>query len=249
MSGQTRIRRNYLENVPTEIRDGAEATLCGAINERNRSNKKVKFGFSTSEDALTWTVFKYLQSSSQLGSTLRSLGVSAHGLHEPELLLWGVPQPQDCIDGQTLREQIVTICDRLGEAPKSRTEPDVITRFGASGMAFIEVKYRSGNDLQTFGAKHEKYLERTDAFADAGLIRESNLYELARNWRIGVELAKGLPFTLLNLVTRNQEPDRTAKFHSGLNHRKGNFRVVTWKDLLGKVACPAWLQQYLDGMF
>src|SRR4051794_7622110 len=53
-------------NVPPEVRVGVIETLALALNVRNQSNKTVKFGFSTSEDALTWTVFGHLIDSGQL---------------------------------------------------------------------------------------------------------------------------------------------------------------------------------------
>ena len=142
-------------------------------------------------------------------------------------MLWGVPQPPNSHQGGLLRKRIVGICDKLGEAPDSRSEPDVVADFGQCGLVSIEVKYKSGNDLQDFDVKHEKYLDGTDAFAVPQLIRESKLYELARNWRIGVELANGAPFTLVNLVVKSREPKQIAMFDSGLNHRKGQFRVLT----------------------
>lgn len=133
--------------------------------------------------------------------------------------------------------------------PKSRSEPDVVADCGAYGLVFIEVKYRSGNDRQVFAGKHQKYLDGTDAFADPDLIRRSKLYELARNWRIGVELAGGSPFTLVNLVVKSREPEQVVEFNAGLNQQKGQFLVLTWAELLRRVEAPEWLQRYLDGVF
>src|SRR4051794_14434615 len=56
----TAIHADTLGNVPVEVRPGAMETLKAAINTRNRENKIRKFGFSSSEDAITWTVFTYL---------------------------------------------------------------------------------------------------------------------------------------------------------------------------------------------
>ena len=56
----TLIHFDPLGNVPFEVRQGALQTLSAAINLRNRNNKIKKFGFSTSEDAVTWTVFSFL---------------------------------------------------------------------------------------------------------------------------------------------------------------------------------------------
>jgi hypothetical protein len=248
-SDQTRIYRDRLDNIPVQVKSGVEQTLLEALNERNRPNKKVKFGFSTSEDALTWTVFTFLRTSRQLGSVLRSIGIAEGSEDEPELLLWGVPQPPTSYPGGLIRKRIIGICDRLREEPNRRSEPDVIVDFGQSGLALIEVKYRSGNDLQDFGTKHEKYLDGTDAFAEPKLIRDSQMYELARNWRIGVELANGAPFTLVNLVVKSRESKELALFDFGLNHRKGQFRVLTWAELVNHIEAPDWLEGYLKGTF
>jgi hypothetical protein len=161
-SNQTRIYRDLLHNVPEQVRTGVGDALSNALNERNRQSKHSKFGFSTSEDALTWTVFTFLRMSGQLGSVLRGIGVVEDIEDEPEMLVWGALQPLKSPEGSIIRERLIRICDRLGEAPRSRSEPDVIV-VGTFGVIFIEVKYRSPNDLQAFVTKHDKYLEGTDA--------------------------------------------------------------------------------------
>jgi hypothetical protein len=246
-SQQTLIHRNPLQNIPEQVRDGAKETLAESLNEKHRSDKWVKFGFNTSEDALTWSVFTFLRTSRQLGSVLRSIGIAERSEDEPELLVWGVPQPSDSSRGGLIRKRIIEICDRLGEAPTRRSEPDVIADFGRLGVVILEVKYGAGNDQQEFRAKHEKYLDGTDAFSEPQLIRDSKLYELARNWRIGVELASGAPFILVNLVINSREPKQIAIFESGLNHRKGHFRVVKWPELVNQIEAPDWLEGYLKG--
>lgn len=247
---QTRIYRNPFDNIPPEVWPGVEDALSNALNIYNRTNKKLKFGFSTSEDALTWTVFSYLQSRSQLKSALRGCGVSGSGGDEPTVLIWGVPQPTTSLRGCSIRERVIEICEHLGEYPRRRSEPDVILNCMDDGLVFIEVKYLSRNDAQKFGDRHEKYLLDTDAFAEPQLVRRSELYELARNWRIGVELADGRPFTLVNLVIKNREPNQIRQFHSGLNCMKGTFRVATWKEFLSECNpfdWPLWFKEYVDG--
>lgn len=245
--GQTRIYRDYLDNIPVEVKAGVEQALSEALNERNRPNKKAKFGFSTSEDALTWTVFTFLRKSGQLGNVFRKIG-TVHGSEgEPELLIWGVPQAATQ-RSRLVRERLIEICDRLGESKNGRSEPDVILDFGESGIVFIEVKYRSGNDLQDFRAKHDKYLEGTDAFNELQSIRDSRLYELARNWRLGIELANGEPFVLVNLVVSSRDSRQLQFFKSGLNPRKGQFKVVKWKDLISQCQTARWLERYLDDL-
>jgi len=55
----TVIYNKYYENIPKLLRQGLDTSLNNSMNEFNRKNKKIKFGFSTSEDALTWSFFKY----------------------------------------------------------------------------------------------------------------------------------------------------------------------------------------------
>jgi hypothetical protein len=234
--------------MPPEVLAGAEETLFDALNEYNWENKKLKFGFSSSEDALTWTVFSFLRLNGQLCGIVRNCGIVRDNVDEPAMLLWGVPQPTASLRGGSIRKQLIEVCDRLGESPRHRSEPDVILDFANAGLVIVEVKYRSGNDKQRFGDKHEKYLCNTDAFAVPEQIRRAKLYELTRNWRIGVELAEGRPFTLVNLVAKNREPHQTRLFCSGLNCRRGTFRVVTWADLLSRLnraEWPAWFTGYV----
>jgi hypothetical protein len=66
MSNPTIIFDDPRLNIPEEVLDGVLQTLSLALNVRNRENKKRKFGFSTSEDALTWTLFKFLSDSRKL---------------------------------------------------------------------------------------------------------------------------------------------------------------------------------------
>src|SRR4051794_15919 len=48
-------------NVPKRFRSQLNETLEAAANIGNRASKVSKFTYSTSEDAVTWTVFRWLQ--------------------------------------------------------------------------------------------------------------------------------------------------------------------------------------------
>jgi hypothetical protein len=241
----TRIYRDPELNVPEQVRDGVRETLRLALNEQHRPDKLVKFGFSTSEDALTWTVFRCLSDTNQLRMLFGQFGLAPEPGLSPRLLLWGVPIPIDCADGQTLRRALIAICDRLGELKTCRSEPDVIVDGGNAGLVVIEVKYRSGNEVKPFGRHYDRYVNGTDAFDDLSAIARSELYELTRNWRIGVELASGRPFTLVNLVVKNREPVRTEAFAAGINQKRGTFDVIRWSEPVSGFAMPEWLTSYL----
>ena len=90
-------------NVPQEVRGGVLETLALALNERNRDNKKTKFGFSTSEDALTWNLFRSLQEAGRLRDVARLVTGQEH-LDEPILYLWGLCLEEDTLERAIARE-------------------------------------------------------------------------------------------------------------------------------------------------
>jgi hypothetical protein len=232
-------------NVPEQVRGGIRESLEQSLNEQHRADKISKFGFSTSEDALTWTVFHYLDSSGQLRAALHSCAATGAKSDPSALLLWGAPSPPDSPEGIRLRCRLIAICDRLGEDETCRSEPDVAVDLGDAGVVLIEVKYRSGNNRKKFGDRYNRYIHGTDAFSDVAAVGRSELYELVRNWRIGVELARGRPFTLVNLVIKDTDPPRTEEFRAGLNPRCGRFLAIRWHDFTAAFQQPDWLKSYL----
>jgi hypothetical protein len=248
-SSPTIIYRNAELNVPLQVREGVRETLALALNEHHRIDKLAKFGFSTAEDALTWTVFNYIAGTGQLAQVFNSLGVIGVCTSKPTMLLWGVPCPMDVI-GHELGRRVVAISDRLGEMPSRRSEPDVIIDFGDSGLVVVEVKYRSGNERKQFDPHYyARYLSGSKAFTDAEAIGKSALYELTRNWRIGAELAQGRAFTLINLVLKPENNEVLSMFRKGLNFEMGQFISFTWTELLSTFQKPEWLSTYLSAQF
>ncbi len=252
-SAVVRIHRDSLRNIPEQVRDGAMETLAAALNIRNRENKREKFAFETSEDAVTWTVFRYLQSTGTLGGVLREcvpdLGNAVP--QEPALLLWGVPVSAGDVQAGAVRERLEEILPRIGENPESMSDPDVILDCGGAGIVFIEVKYRSLNDNKdaSYGG-WSRYLD-TDAFADPLSLCSSGHYELARNWRIGWDLAVERPFTLVNLgppiLFEGPEGKRLAEFERRLERSENRrFRQLTWSRLLEAIpGQEEWFGEYV----
>jgi hypothetical protein len=248
------------QNVPEAVRDMVLDALALALNERNRPNKAIKFGFSTSEDALTWTVLKYLHDSGQLLDVLRRAGLPIpDGVSRPEaLLLWGVPVPLDRTAnerGWQTREQLKLIADQLGEAPRSRTEPDVLIDLGGAGIVIIEVKHRSSTDVKAAGYDGwDRYYPAGSPLAYAASVRASGCYELARNWRFGLELAAdpARPFTLACLgpagLFRGEGAEVLRPFEACLpGDGTARFRKVRWDALLGAITDPpGWLVRHFD---
>ena len=244
-----RIFREVASNVPLEIRNGLDTVLELAVNEHNRRNKAHKFGFETSEDAVTWTIFKHLYDVG-LGSRAWEFFTNSEAADPIALLLWGVPLgEQPSLSAWRIREQLMAISDRLGERPRYRTEPDVVIDAGESGLLVIEVKYRSGNDRKSLPRLFDRYLGQ--GFAQEDLIVDSQLYELTRNWRFGWDLAGTRPLTLVNLGRRarlasgSKALDAFAKgLHLDSRHA---FRVIDWSIFTDAVLPnpPAWLQDYM----
>ncbi len=260
MSNPTIIFNDPRLNVPEEVRGGLLDALALAINVRNRENKRAKFGFSTSEDALTWTLFKYLSESGKLTQVLQRAdlpipeGVSRH----EALLLWGVPIPLDRernAAGWALRKSLELISDQLGEDPTSRTEPDVLIDFGDYGLFIIEVKHRSGTDLKKLEyAGWDRYYPADSLLLFAADLRASCCYELARNWRFGLELSAipPRPFTLVNLgpdgLFHGQRNGKLVMFQTALqNSEPARFNTLTWHHFLGSdTEPPQWLLEYVQ---
>lgn len=131
----TYIHCDPLANIPSEIRENASAIVGQALNARSRLKKWQRFGFSTSEDAVTWVVFVHLLRAGQLLDVLQHVGLLPHRVAaaEPALLLWGVPISGDS-RAAAIREALIELCMNLKEDPQSFSEPDVIIDAGPAGL-------------------------------------------------------------------------------------------------------------------
>jgi hypothetical protein len=249
----TYIYRDPLKNIPIESRKGASEALGQALNVRSRESKRRRFGFSTSEDAVTWVVFTYLYRTGQLLPTLRRIGLIAEDARPKvtTLLLWGAP-----IDGgargEEIRTQLHNLCVSLQEDPNSFSEPDVIIDLGEKRLIFIEVKYRSGNDF-----KPPDYPGWSKYTSVAGLtwqiedVKSSGCYELARNWCLLKCLAAHRPATLVNLgpakLFVGAEGARLHRLVTALNtDEQSQFGKVRWSDFLdGNLGdLPDWFAHF-----
>ncbi|MFZ3212858.1 MAG: hypothetical protein WA188_15250 [Terriglobales bacterium] len=166
---------------------------------------------------MTWTVFWYLEHKGLIAKAVfRTLGLESlvTSQKEPTMLLWGVPW-RESPAATKLQSGVINILDDLNERPRS--EPDIILDFGTSGLVIIEAKYHSDNsELKEHELyKFDRYLGQ-NFFLDCERVRSTRLYELARNWRIGCELAKGRSFWLLNLLSREKKDKRLDDFSASL---------------------------------
>jgi hypothetical protein len=235
-------------NVPPEVAAGIETVIGQAVNVINRANKLHKFCFETSEDAVTWTVFRALEAEGLL-NVLRD-GVPEGTAGTPTTMLWGVPL-SDHPAASSVVGGLAEASAALGEGSNHRSEPDVILAW-PDRLIFIEVKHLSPNDEKPDRPGFDRYLDRLDIFtAERPAIRASGRYELVRNWRIGVQMAEGLhrPFTLINLGPTRIEA--SAGEFAALLAQNGDraFRFLTWEALLERAQTrkplPEWLSDYV----
>jgi hypothetical protein len=252
----TYIYRDPLRNIPIESREGASEVRDQALNVQNRGPKRRRFGFSTSEDAVTWVVFTYLLRSGQLHAALQLAGLTGRETltTTPTVLLWGVPVGNSA-RGAEIRKQLTDLCISLQERPNSFSEPDVIVDLGEEGLMFIEVKYLSGNDSKPADypgwSRYEQAARLAWRIKD---VKASGCYELARNWFLLKNLAAERPATLVNLgpakLFLGAEGARLNRFVAALGtDERSHFMKVTWSDLLGKglVDVPDWFAQFCYG--
>jgi hypothetical protein len=230
-------------NVPREVRSGLSETLNNAVNRRSVESKKLKFCFETSEDAVTWTVFRGLE---RLGR-LDALVVPDQPQGQPALLLWGVP-----VAGARSAEvasALRAVCRRLNEPANALTEPDAIVAWDDL-LVFVEAKYRSGNDCRPGYGGFARYLGRAELFSvPRAEVEAAGYYELTRNWLIGSEVAEALAiagFLLVNLGPPEKIETEAEAFSNlvAVSDRR-DFVQRSWNDVL-EAASPLepWLDRY-----
>lgn len=221
----TLIYKDYRNNIPSNLLEHLDETLEKTLNTTNRENKKIKLGFSTSEDAVSWIFIKYFLVNDKLPVLQKILNLEDE---ISEILMWGVPQINRN-SGYT--EKLQHICDSLGEDKKYYTEPDIII-ITKSESVFIEVKVKSGNDKQAADNRnYDKYL--LDKFyTDIEAAKKSSYYELIRNWTIGNIFAEN-NFKLINLAPQklfsNENQDSDFKLFMNSLKDSRNFIQLSWE--------------------
>ena len=246
INNPTIIYKNYIKNVPELLRQDIDVSLNQTINKMNRENKKIKFGFSTSEDALTWTFFKYFVFNNKLNDLLEILNIKSKEANF-DIYLWGA---NICKTNKNLNfiDKFIEVSDSFNEDSSKRTEPDVIIKL-KDKLVFIEVKYMSPNEIKTDKEKFKKYIVPN---VDEKKVIESEHYELLRNWAFASKLSNRDNFELINLGTqklfRNKNRNKLTLFEKSLKSTRGNFRKLTWEEILKKVnerENELWFKEYL----
>jgi hypothetical protein len=244
---RVRIVRHVDQAVPDEVHDGLEDALEQALNERNRPSKRNAFCSASSEDAVTWTVFRGLDRIGRLARVAQAITPDHPESRDVDLLLWGVPVASPT--GAAIREQLIAVTDELGEASMSRSEPDVIL-VTETHVVFIEAKTGSRNDVNPSANGWGTYLKDEALFCvEPDQVQSAGYYELVRNWVIGNKLADrlGRDFLLINLGPAGLAADvkRLAPLLGTTAHR--SFTHGRWAEMLAEAEpLPHWLGEYVD---
>ncbi len=240
------IYKNYIDNVPELLRHDLDFVLSNSLNLINRTNKKNKFTFSTSEDALTWSFFKYFVVKERFLDLLRLLNIDSEESNY-DIYLWGTNICSQNIDIDFFR-QFIQISDSFKEDSKKRTEPDVIIKL-RDKLIFIEVKYLSSNDVKTDSEKFDKYLVPD---IDYKKLTESGHYELFRNWAFAAKLSNGSKFQLINLgmqrLFTDKNKTRLKQFENSLHSDNGSFEKLSWELIIRNMKendYDMWFIEYL----
>ena len=228
-SKPTIIYEDYKKNIPSSLLHNLDYTLNNSNNVRNRTSKKVKIGYSTSEDAVSWIFINYFIQNQKLEILKKLLNCKSNII---EVLMWGVPQ----IDRE-FENPLKDICRKLGEKENSFSEPDIIV-ICEGEIDFIEVKVKSNNEKKNpEKINFDKYLNN-NFYLDKKLAKNSKYYELIRNWTIANSFSKIKMIRLLNLAPKKLfYKEKNADFLNFISSlvRKENFEQIAWEDIIKKM--------------
>jgi len=196
---------------------------------------KAQLHHDNSEDAVTWNVLRFLETSGLLVGLLEM--ACKHQVASPEVMYWSYSQSQ-----QSTWSELVKARKEFGESPERSSEPDLIIK-SDNALFFIEAKLTALNKSD-FNKNHtaEDKKDRIRRYSKGNhFLREpvasiidAGYYQLMRFWVIGCWIADclDLDFYLVNLVLSEREKDIESIFkrHIQENQRR-KFVRTTWEDI------------------
>lgn len=209
----------------------ADLALLEAIKTVKRECRMVR---DNSEDALTWNVFRYLETANQLDGFLSWL--TGQDQRQTELIYWSYSQTSNRAWPELNKAR-----HEFGEHLQRSSEPDLIALTDRA-LFFLEAKLTATNEnLPSDPKNHKKYLTGGDEWFmrvftsdfDTVAIRAKK-YELFRFWLLGSWMAAqmGLDFYLVNIVPSTREKDIETRFvpHLRLADNR-HFKRLAWEDI------------------
>lgn len=193
-----------------------------------------RLNHNNSEDAVSWNVFRYLESTNLLNQLLTD--ISNQKQHDSELIYWSYSQTENQQWSLLNKARV-----EFGETLNRSSEPDLIV-LTANALFFIETKLTASNNTKPSNPNEfKKYLTGGNHWfkqvfaSDYETIAISNRkYELLRFWLIGSWLAQelGVDFYLINVVPAEKEKNIVERFSGFIqqnNRRK--FIRISWEDI------------------
>jgi hypothetical protein len=196
--------------------------------------RECRISRDNSEDAVTWNVFRYLESTNQLDNLLSWITKSDQ--HDTNLIYWSYDQKT-----QGAWPELNIARKEFGENLQRSSEPDLIA-VTDKVLFFIEAKLTAKNKT-TPSSKNarKKYLTGgnewfkqvfTSTYEIIAI--DSDLYELFRFWLLGTWLASqvGKDFFLINLVLSEREKNIEERFCPHIREESNRkFKRMTWECL------------------
>jgi hypothetical protein len=232
---QTIIYKNYKDNIPIQLHEKLDSILENTLNKYNHKNKINKFGFNTSEDALTWIFFSYFIKNNKTDIMLKFLGFEKENIID--IYFWGAGYNNQNKDNLFRIKLEDVLKNSFKEDINRFSEPDIIIETDTK-VIFIEVKYFSDNAIENETQKINKYIIN-DYYKNIENAINSKYYELIRNWSIGNLIADNKKYYLLNVGLKSKfaEEDKKPNIHSFINslNNKNNFIRLSWNNIIENI--------------
>lgn len=207
----------------------ADRALLDAISGTKRENRMAR---DNSEDAVTWNIFRFLETHDLLEAWLTSMVAST--IVHPRLIYWAYSS-----DSQSTWGTLTEARKAFQELDRG-SEPDLIV-LSDSALFFIEAKLTSSNKTTPSDpARRKRYESGGDAWYRSVVTSDFNhvaiekkRYELLRLWLLGswaaaTKLKK--TFYLVNLVRKEREEDIVQSLSPHLRVTPGRqFLRTTWE--------------------
>jgi hypothetical protein len=214
----------------------ADLALLQAVKMAKRESRMAR---DNSEDALSWNVFRYLETAGLLGGLLSRL--TQHEESPTELVYWSYSQ-LSCGAWPVLNRAR----KEFGEHLARSSEPDLLA-VSPSALFFIEAKLTAGNETTPSDPNNrKKYLTGGDRWFEQVFATDyetvairARKYELFRFWLLGSWLAEqiGRAFYLVNLVPAEREVDIEQRFRPHIRTApERQFKRLSWEEIYAYIA-------------
>jgi hypothetical protein len=200
--------------------------------------EKNRIARDNSEDAVTWNVFRFLESNNLVDSALSPIIGAC--LTSSEVMYWSFSQRENSSWSELNKAR-----REFGEERRRSTEPDIIIR-SRDALLFIEAKLTAGNEtVPSDTSNSKKYETGGDNWFSKVFNSDYNtvaivekMYQLLRLWLLGSWVAKqrDLDFHLVNLVLSEREKDIEAALGRHLcENQRMKFTRITWEDIYQQI--------------